>query len=69
MVVFCYSAANVHRGKQGKYVGLNRSHEQFNHVNKGNHDCRQHSNRIGFEDEDQSNEGQNYNVTCGDGYK
>ena len=69
MMMLSYSTANVHRRKQRKYIGLNRGYEQLNHVDKGYHDRRKNTNRVGFKDEYQRDEGDYYNVTRCDGYE
>ena len=63
VLVFCYCTTNVHRRKEGKYIGLNRGYKQLNHIDKGDHDCRQHSNRVGFKDEYQGDKRKDYDVT------
>lgn len=63
MMVFSYRTSDIHRREKGKYVGLNGSYQQLNHVDKGHHDRRKHSNRVGFKDEYQGDKGKNYNVT------
>lgn len=69
MMVFCYRSTNVHRRKQGKYIGLNSGYKQFNNIDKGNHDRGQDSNGVGFKNEYQSNKGKDHNVPGCDCYK
>ncbi len=56
MLMLSDCATNVHRSKQRKYISLNRSHQQFDQIYKGYHQCAYDADRIRLKDKTKGDE-------------